>query len=57
MELMNKATQKKSKYVKSLITYKQKQGNDEEHDGDAEELDKTKSNAISSTEGNIGAGN
>jgi hypothetical protein len=57
MELMNKATQKKSKYVKSLITYKQKQGNDEEHDGDAEELNKTKSNAISSTEGNIGAGN
>ncbi|CAM6011215.1 unnamed protein product [Sphagnum balticum] len=40
---INKATQKKSEYVKTLAAYKQKQDDDEEEDGDAEESDKSKS--------------
>jgi hypothetical protein len=40
---INKATQKKTEYVKTLAAYKQKQDDDEEEDGDAEESDKSKS--------------
>ncbi len=57
MELINKATQKKLEYVKTLAAYKQKQANNEEDDGNAKKLDKSKSKATGSKESNVGAGN
>ncbi len=57
MELINKATQKKSKYVKTLATYKHKLDDVEEDDGNAEESNKSKSEATSAKESNAKAGN
>ncbi len=57
MELINKATQKKSGYVKTLVVYKQKKDDDEEDDGDVEKLKKSKSQVAGSKEGNKGTCN
>ncbi len=57
MELINKATQMKLEYVKTLVAYKQKQDDDKEDDGNAEESNKSKLEAASSKEGNARASN
>jgi hypothetical protein len=43
--------------VKTLATYKQKQDDNEEDDGDVEKSNKSKWKAIGSKEGNIGTNN